>query len=902
MSNSIFTNYLIGIVISTLLLSPTIIQAQTLEEVVVTAQRREQSMQEVPIAIEAFTGEAISRQGFRDMVQVSNFSTTLNVDAGVTSSVSVRGFGTAGPNLTMEQAVPTFVDGIHYGRGTQIQSPFLDVQQVEILKGPQPVYFGQNATAGAINIRTRRPTPEWEANISADRGSQGRMTLEGGVGGPLTDTLGIRIVGKSDESGGYIRDVLTEDMVGAYESLVGRVTLQWTPNDQLTVVAKYEQGKMDRDINPVALCIAGGGRTSVFRNFNGAPLGDSASLYAPAPIGTGDQWGVPTIPLDENCFTELGVSKGGPYLPPPDFIRDRFVAFGHLDIMDAANGVVQQAATSPSINGYDTYSNQTAMLDVAYELENGHIINWLSAFNYYDRDTNNSTIDSHIVNDLKSRQEIFDQHSMELRLSSPTGGMFEWSTGLFWQQHDYDIDSMTPRANVRRGLSFYVASEDTEWKSAFATVTFNFLDNRASLDIGGRYSHTNKTTPIEGWGSMWMFDVEPVSVGLRGPDHPPGTPHRVSYSYYKVDPNQNFAYLKPGVDPNNLWAFPWLGRSQRITPVEWIGLPSVGATEMDNCNRENTTTRCQSPSFLIESTDKEIDPQITLRYRPTDNISLYAKWAQAFKAGGADTGSTSLSANEEEATFGPENAESFEVGMKGTAFNNRMRYDLTLFQLEITDLQVSSATPDPSNPNLNINAGAQRVRGLEFNTVYAVNEQWRVGLSGSLLDGEMSEFFGAGCTAAELVGAPGSGCDPVTQRIDRTGMQAPKSPDYKFVLNTDYWMPILNDNFKLDVDVMAYISDSYITDVSGFSRNIMMNKHGDLNFSVGLGDMNDSWRLSAYARNLFEARPSYNPEYDPPANPAGGPGSQTIGQGIVSTPLSSNNFMTYGLKLDYYFR
>jgi iron complex outermembrane recepter protein len=897
MINADYTKVVYGVVIYCILLNPDVTQAQVLEEIVVTAQRREQSMQEVPISLETMSGEDISQQGFRDMVQVSNFSTTLNVTAGVTSSVSIRGFGTSGPNLTMEQAVPTFVDGIHYGRGTQIQSPFLDVEQVEILKGPQPVYFGQNATAGAINIRTRRPTPEWEGNISADRGNKDRSTLEGATGGPITDTLGIRFAGKTDSSDGYIRDVITEDMVGQYESLVGRVTFEWVPTEQLTVVAKYELGTMDRDPTPIALCLGNG--TAIFSAFSGPPTGDGNSVLAPAPIGTNDLWNVPTIPLDTDCFTEKGFSKGGPYLQPPQFIRERFSGFpGTVDVLSAATGVVQAVGTSPSLDGYDVFDSSTALFDLTYELQNGINLNWLSAYNQYDRDSNANTIEGPFVHDVKSRQEIFDQHSMEFRITSPSGGMLEWSTGLYWQGQDYDIDSMTPRGDMRASINYYVASEDTEWKSAFATVTLNFLEDKASIDLGARYSQTHKVTSIEGWGAMWIYNVQPVSAGLRGPDHPSGTPRTSSYAYYKVDPNHKFTYLEPGVDRNNLWSAPWFGSSQRRVPVEWQGLSAVGATVLDNCIRENRQTACQSPSYFIDNLDKEVDPQIVLRYRPTENMSIYGKWAQAFKAGGADTGSTSLAATQDEVGFTPEYAETFEAGLKGTLMDNRFRYDLTLFEVQITDLQVSSATPDPSNPNLNINAGAQRVRGFEFDTLFAVTDQWRLGLAGALLKGEMTEFFGAGCTAAELNGAPASGCDPVTKKIDRTGQDAPKSPDYKFVLNSEYWMPILNGNYILSFDAMAYASDGYITDVSGFSKVVKMNKHGDINLIMGVSDKDEAWKISAYIRNLLEARPSYNPEFDPVAKI----GTQLNPQGIVSTTLGLNNFMTYGIKVDYSFQ
>ena len=106
-----------------------------LEEIIVTAQRREQALKEVPISIEAFSGDLIRRQGFRDLGELGNFSPSVFInDSGFLSQDrSIRGFGTSGNALTLEQAVPIFVDGIHFGRPSQVKLAFMDTARVEIL-------------------------------------------------------------------------------------------------------------------------------------------------------------------------------------------------------------------------------------------------------------------------------------------------------------------------------------------------------------------------------------------------------------------------------------------------------------------------------------------------------------------------------------------------------------------------------------------------------------------------------------------------------------------------------------------------------------------------------------------------------------------------------------------------
>ena len=168
-------------------LKPTTVLAQAddalvLEEIIVTAQRREQSLQEVPISIEVFSGAVIRQQGFRDLDDLANYSTTVLILPRVQDQdVSIRGFGTTGNALTLDQAAPTFIDGIHFGRSSQTKLAFMDVQSIEVLKGPQPVYFGQNAVAGAFNLRSRRPTDSWQADVDPEFSENQQSRLDLGV-------------------------------------------------------------------------------------------------------------------------------------------------------------------------------------------------------------------------------------------------------------------------------------------------------------------------------------------------------------------------------------------------------------------------------------------------------------------------------------------------------------------------------------------------------------------------------------------------------------------------------------------------------------------------------------------------------------------------------------------------
>ncbi|BFM15323.1 TonB-dependent receptor [Maricurvus nonylphenolicus] len=220
-----------------------------LEEIVVTAQKRAQGLQDVPISISAVTGEKIADMGIRDLEEVALYTPNVTINPGQASpNIFIRGIG-SGTNAGFEQSVGLYVDGIYSGRGELANVPFLmDVERVEILKGPQGTLFGKNTIGGAINVTSAKPTSDFEGYVEGLYEAEiGEQIYTGVVSGPLTENLGARIAFRHSETDGWVENT-TNGREGPdnNENFV-RTTLVWDAAEDLEVIAKYEYGEFDRD-------------------------------------------------------------------------------------------------------------------------------------------------------------------------------------------------------------------------------------------------------------------------------------------------------------------------------------------------------------------------------------------------------------------------------------------------------------------------------------------------------------------------------------------------------------------------------------------------------------------------------------------------------------------------------
>ena len=214
-----------------------------LDEIVVTAQKREQRLQDVPISVVVATGESLSKQNVKGLGDLSAQIPNIYVARGtITDTLYIRGAG-SGNNIGFEQSVATFVDGVYHGRSRYSRGTFVDLERLEVLRGPQSTYFGNNAIAGAFSVTTRKPGDEWEVDALGSYESEAReFVTEVAAGGPLTETLGLRVVGSYSDMDGWIQNLSTGERNPEGTNKFGRATLVWDAPQDWRVTLRGEYG------------------------------------------------------------------------------------------------------------------------------------------------------------------------------------------------------------------------------------------------------------------------------------------------------------------------------------------------------------------------------------------------------------------------------------------------------------------------------------------------------------------------------------------------------------------------------------------------------------------------------------------------------------------------------------
>ena len=185
-----------------------------IEEVVVTAQKRAQSTQDIPIAVTAFTGDMVEEAGVKDIRDIAGFTPGLSIKSrgDTEASVFIRGIGSQAPGIGADPAVGIYIDGVYASRGTNATAAFFDVDRVEVVKGPQGTLFGRNASAGAIAIHTARPdTTEQSGSVLVGFGDEGQQKYEAIFNLPLSETFAIRLGAKHDARDGLYENSTNGD-------------------------------------------------------------------------------------------------------------------------------------------------------------------------------------------------------------------------------------------------------------------------------------------------------------------------------------------------------------------------------------------------------------------------------------------------------------------------------------------------------------------------------------------------------------------------------------------------------------------------------------------------------------------------------------------------------------------
>jgi outer membrane receptor protein involved in Fe transport len=830
------------------------------------------------------------------------------------------------------------------------------VERIEVLNGPQPISFGQNAVAGAFSITTKKPTAEWEGDITGEAGNFGRLSVEGGVGGPISDTWGIRVAGQWDRTKGNLIDIFTGEAFPYKREFVGRITTQWTPTENFQALFKVDHMNRRSEGDPNASCISSG--------VGDVKYDETAILFrGEVPAWDATHANQRQFPSCTDGFNRTGFKEGQEFRERPvQGINGADGRNGIIDISSLARQFLSDAgAPSTSLEAREPLKAWNFLINMTYEFENGVSIESNSGMIDYHRETYEDNEIDPYVTDSSSRVEQFDMWSQEIRVRSPSGGQIEWEAGVYYQTESLDLNPVvTFRSNLRESIRLFSPWQDPEWGSAFANFTFNFFDDKASLDIGGRYTDVTKTGSITSRQGAYIFDIDPDDPA-NGDLNPivgemSTTRHRAS-----SDQIGTVRFNRGGETPRNQSGSDPLGtdvaRNHYIIDCG-VAADNVRAnTQLRAAPSGETTRSNQSPCgtygdgfyttaydnryvpdawdtkrpvdyvilkgftsrpgpFLDTYSEDSFDPQVVLRYRPNDDVSFYAKWVKAFKAGGFDTsdrgmpqGGIGTSLGQDEFSFLAEHALNYEIGARGNAFDGTVRYGITLFNQEIKDLQVETEIPSladilaggESSGRGQINAGKQRTRGVDFDATWLVNDNLILNMAGVYQKGTMLDFVG-GCTDTEVINAATGDCwteaesititgtDVLENLIDRSGSRAPRTPDWKVIFGLDYERPIpMFESLKYQFNMRTTFSDGYTEDTLGYEEIISWDNHVNLNANLGVASIDDSWQVNFWVRNALDTRITYHPEFD--VDPSG----------MQSDEAGAGDFTTYGIQLGYRF-
>jgi iron complex outermembrane receptor protein len=227
------------------------------QDIVVTAQRREQSLQKVPISVTAFNAASLEALSAESIGDLDSFTPGLTInDTSVTQpSFAIRGVQTDDFGIGTEPSVGIFVDGIYSGRSGSSLIFFNDVQRVEVLKGPQGTLFGRNTSGGAISIITNKPDDQRSLNGTIQIGNYRKIRADATLNIPLTDTLYLRLNGVSNYRQGYLTDALTGTKREGENNKSGRAALRWAPTSNTDFVLAYDHDDTNKD-GPFAIGIS----------------------------------------------------------------------------------------------------------------------------------------------------------------------------------------------------------------------------------------------------------------------------------------------------------------------------------------------------------------------------------------------------------------------------------------------------------------------------------------------------------------------------------------------------------------------------------------------------------------------------------------------------------------------
>jgi iron complex outermembrane receptor protein len=459
--------------------APTLAQAAAaasqVQEVVVTAQRRSQNIQQVPISIQAFTAKTITDLGIKssaDLGQVTpNVDIAMPAGSGNQPIITIRGIGlndydtnNAGPN-------GVYVDEVYLSApGSQTFQTF-DLERIEVLKGPQGTLYGRNTSGGAINFITAKPTDRLTGDFHAEYSSFNTYNFEGGVGGPIAPNLDARAAAVVNESDGYMHNALTGNHENGANNYAARVQLLWKPTDNFKLLFNVHGGQVDN-------------RPNEYRHIGayapGTEFDPIPTLCSPAQANAG------------GCVDLFG------YGTPKGFYDGAYNRQQHLKVNNLGSSLRADFTHGPI-----TYTS-------------------ITAFEHNDKihpEDSDASPNRLLEIDFGVRSNTFTQ---ELR-AAQSEKTFDWVAGLYFLHEDLhqnqpiyillDGDKVFGAPGAVDGVAYRAFDQGHQVTDAYAAFAQGdyAITGQLKLTLGGRFTGEHRTFHYDG---SWQHQLQGSELGL----------------------------------------------------------------------------------------------------------------------------------------------------------------------------------------------------------------------------------------------------------------------------------------------------------------------------------------------------------------------------------------------------
>lgn len=787
-----------------LAVSAPLAQAQlVLEEVIVTAQKRAESLQDVPISVSAIQGAKIQDAGIANMSALSDYIPNFKMgDAPVSTNIYMRGMGSSN-NQAFEQSVGMYIDGIYMGRGRQYRSPFMDIERVEVLRGPQGTLFGKNTVAGAVSVITASPgfDESLNGNVMLSVESNEGYIGEGVVSGAVTDNFALRGAFKYRESEGYMDNTLLDQDEPEIEETTYRITAAWQITDNLDANFKFGQSSYDRD------GVASGVSTYLATEEERDAIVPNRDTFASAAYQIMDE----TFPgfVDE-VREEYTIFKdnGEGVLGSTGIGRNPESSENDIDNAVLALNWYAGEYTFTSITGYS-----------AYEFVDGADVDWLP-LQFIHRDDD----------------QEFDQISQEFRIASPTGGFFEYIAGAYYEESTIDLDrAVTIDTSLGGQLQPVLGLQNIN------QLLSGFQYDADQIRRTHLYELDSDSWALFAQGTFNVSDTLRVTLGLRYTEE---TKEVDSRQFLSDDitglntPSDN--YFLGEIEAENFDTYRYAYKEDRDTD-QWIPSAVVqwDVTD-DSMLYVSYSEGFKSGGFtsaddgMPDNLGERVDPAVGAFAWPCETGQ---DWRTCYDP-------TNPSDDFE---FDDEEVTAYEIGGKHTLLQGGMNFNWAAFYTEYDNLQTSIFKGIGFGVT---NAAEVTVQGIEFDLLWLAAENLTLGLNGAWLDAEYDSYSDAPCSAVQLDADPLCGQVGGVSNNDLAGENTTFAPEYTAAFFFDYSY-FFDGGMELFVGGEVNYSDEYDTqgDLDPFDQT---DDYTKMNLRFGFRSPNEDWEVMFYGRNITD--------------------------------------------------